>query len=803
MANVKFSPDLFLEVAELNRFKQSLDDNGFRKNILDNTTSFGLIKNSNDLAFSNGRVERDLDTALGQRTIKIRELAGIDSNGNFIHLPETNGIPLPADGNWYWVKVAYAISNLEKGNFSISGNGDLSDTSGDAELTKILRGMPNFPSRISFPNSVNNTQEYDVLEVIDDANATIQHPATNAYGISQFIPEDNLQLRIVGTFTQGIAVPSGSKYPFQYDGATVTLELETILNTPPAYTAGQEFYIARVQATGSTVIIQDKRNEYWETKGSSINLDITRTANPLIGIESVQYNNATTPADRNIVKLAWGMRTANWIIDSTNNIVTFSSGNGGKFKTVNDFTDGDFNGWRLYAPNGKYHRIVNSVKSGGAINCTLDNLEINNFSTDGGTTFITGTILAVPDCDQVEILFTPEPTDNVPAIAESFTFPVNELVGRCDVLVYKDPSCLYNVQYRYKNIKEYTGYAPIPSDLAVGYYTEADFDDNGNLLGSGLVYQTYTSNATAGFINLVMSPKAISRFRFKVDKGDLIGVNEINDFTGLSVVDLIVGTDKNYQHITGALTLSNNLYFSLHRAGAVDGNEFRIHFDCTSINLNGYSIFVVQDFGGGGSTTIKELTQADIYHMLNQENGIVVDCKYNGTDWFGYQNYDLGQPFQTTIWTRPNLFSYFDATTKEGKIRGYFGWKVSDIIKDGRMPVGAGSRTETYSNGNIVTYPFNVGDTGGAAAVQLTPQQNAKHHHAMWGENAFSGNVGSGDFASPNTDLGGTSSYNIQQSTDQTTEPSKGKTGLAIEGGDQQHENMPPYVVVAYLERQY
>ena len=40
MSKFKFSPDLFLEAIELNRFADFLDEQGFRKNILENSISF-------------------------------------------------------------------------------------------------------------------------------------------------------------------------------------------------------------------------------------------------------------------------------------------------------------------------------------------------------------------------------------------------------------------------------------------------------------------------------------------------------------------------------------------------------------------------------------------------------------------------------------------------------------------------------------------------------------------------------------------------------------------------------------------
>jgi hypothetical protein len=276
MAYIKFSPDLLLGVSELQRWKEFSDDAGFRKNILDNSTSFGLIKNNFlDPTFNNGKVERDLDTFVGQKTIKVRKLTGIDNNGNFLYSKEVNGIPVPFNDNWYWVKAKYAISNAEKGKFTISENGDLIDISGEAELLKMFRVKPHFPTRIKFINSTFNTLEYDVLDVIDNQRAILSHPATNAAGQAQFQAEANLQIAIVGTFTKNKTIEAINKQIFNYDYASIELVQETITNTKPAYTPNQEFYLARVKATGSTVIIQDKRNEYWQTNSEEKQVILT------------------------------------------------------------------------------------------------------------------------------------------------------------------------------------------------------------------------------------------------------------------------------------------------------------------------------------------------------------------------------------------------------------------------------------------------------------------------------------------------------------------------------------------------
>lgn len=804
MAYLKFSPDEFLEVNEMDQLRTLLDEKGFRKNVLDNTIKFGLIKNSADINFTNGHVDLDLDAG-GFKTVKVRAVKGIDVNGQFFVKKETPAIAIPSDSNWYWLKVRHEYSNIEDGVFSIAANGDLIDTSGNAKLTKIFRGMPNFPTRIRFVGSTYNQLEYDVLDITDDQNATIQHPAVNGSGASAFEPETGLKIKIVGTFTPGVAVPDSSKNIFNYDSANISLVAEIVLNTSPQISVmvddiyGQKipaygFDLARVKSDGTNVIIQDKRSQYWETKGSNLPLEMERGNNPLIGIEAAKFNNEFTPGDRNIVEVAWGMRSDNWSIDSANNIVTFNSGLGGKFKTVNDFTNGDLNGFRLYTPNGQYHRILTSIKQGSAINFKTDVLEVNNFSNDGGDTLITGTLLVVPDCEEVEIKFTPDPVVgdlNRAYITETFKFPVNTPVAKCDVLVYADDTVLYNVKYRHKSFKEYTDYKTIPSD-PIGFYTEASYLANGILKPTiDIVYFPYVANDTTGFVQLKLSPLSIYRFRVKIDKGDLIGVNQINDLSTTITKNLVVGVDKNYQQIVGNIVLANDVYFDLDKVASIEGNEFRIHFDCTSVDLAGKNIYITQGHGTMSEVILKTITKGDIYAMLNQDGGICFDLKYKVVasvgNWIMYQNYDLGRPFEI-ITIDGIIGDNFDSGTHLGKVKGLFGYAVCDgaYTIDGvtipdlkkRFLIGA----------DPATVNFHEGDTGGAATVTLDLTQIPAHTHLISPPSANDA-TGSGLVTTGNSALGGDSPVTPFAS------------GSA--GGGLAHENNPEYYAVIYAKQTF
>ena len=783
--NVKFSPNLFLEVVELNKLKQSLDSEGFRKNLLQNSERFGLIKNQFvDLGFSNGRVTEDLDSSSGSKTIQVEELHGIDKFGNYLFQEKRRQIPIPDDGNWYWVRVRHQYSSQEKGTFSISANGDLV---GDvnAELTKIFRGQPNFPTRIKFINSTENILEYDVLEVIDDQHAIIQHPALNTSGLSAFVSETGLKFKIVGTFTPGIAIPNSDKFIFEYDSCFLDLVQENSLtnNVRPSYIQDEEFFIARVKIVTGGVVIQDKRIEYWETKGSRRCLDIERNYNPLIGVENIKWNHLYTSADRNIVEIAWGMRSQNWTVESSKNVVTFYGGSlGGKYKSPDDFINGDFDGWRIYSENGRYSKIVSSIKQGSSINLTLDVLDVDNYSSDGGLNFdstIGKYLLVVPDCEEVELRFVPNQPSNQPFMEKLFTFPVNTLLSKSELPLFNLNTCLYNVQYRYKSYKDYSEFRIIPSDEVVGYYAERSFFvETGNLkpVISDRVQKTYTSILDEGFIELEVAPHSLALFKSKVDKGDIIGSTTYTSLTQ-TLYEIIVGESTNYQYITGDIVLpGDDVYFNIKKSNNIEGNEFRFHFEANSINLTNKTIIISYEGLTPGSTIpIKIINQGDVWAMKNQDGGIVFDCVFKGGEWLCYQNYNLGSPGQVKIidGVINNLFD----STGWGKVVGLFGHHLmngQDGVPDlrNRFIVGAGDE-------------YSVGSTGGLKEVLLTANQSGlrAHQHIYASGGGISGSGYGGD----------NHGYDTEHST----------SGAVEADAINSHENRPPYYALIYVKQMF
>ena len=603
MSVLKFAPDLFLEQQELNRFKKFLDDEGFRSNLIDNTQKWGLIDKQS--FYPNNSVKDLFDNALVSEdaglTLKHNEIRALNSDGRLIYRPATNLMAHPGDSNWYWIKIAWTYTNIELGTWSVDLDGNLTGTGG--ELLTILRGEPNFPSRIKFANATSNTAEYDIVDVIDDNNAILNGV------VGTFTNETGLKLRVVGTFTEGVAPPAPNKYPFEYDDCKFSLIFETTPNTPPTLIEGQEFVIARVKSDGVTMVIQDKRTERWTTKANYRLSNVDEVSNPLLGISKIMFDHEYSTKDRNKVFIQWAFQSTNYTVNTNLNTITINAGFGGNFKTVTDFTNGDFNGWRLYAKNGKFLRIINSVLTGGQINCYFDSLEVDYFSNDGGITFTSSQILITPNTEKIEIVFSAQDIPSTPVVEtfpnlqETFEFNINDVEAICPLLVYNTPTSPWAVKYRYKTNDTYTDYIEIPEDVTFGYYTEIAFESDGSIKPIVLA-NTYAQNIaggyiktyTGGLIELILHATAYYPLLSTIITGDALGVERVILIPAATQpYVLTVGSSKVYQYYEGAFSLSQDFFINIENTGAINGNRFFIHFANSPI-LNGFNLRIVTNY---------------------------------------------------------------------------------------------------------------------------------------------------------------------------------------------------------------
>ena len=403
--NVKISDQLFLGSEELNRLKLSIFDQGYKFALQAIASQFGIIRNNPlDPNFNYFKV----GGGNSPNSIALNEGYAFDKNGSVIHqLPNQPNIPVLNANIWQWVKISYAFSTIENGTVSIGGtNGGLMVGVG-TEFTNILRGQPDYPSKIRLVNSVNyNTLEYEVLEVIDDNNVKINGVFDTA--------ETNLQFIVVGTFTPGTYPTASQEQPFQYDNCFVSLVNETIFDTPPALNSGLEFFVARINNTITSIVIQDKRSDYLFKTINTAKLEQISSTNPLIGVTAVKKFTNRSISNYSVefdFKFNIGSETRNLQAD----IISLSSGQGGAYKSTADFVTGDFDGWNYHYTDGTFTPIIKSIKNNNNIDLYVENIEADKI----------GYIVA-PNATEVEIRADfCDPTNATVLFTENWLFPID------------------------------------------------------------------------------------------------------------------------------------------------------------------------------------------------------------------------------------------------------------------------------------------------------------------------------------------------------------------------------------------
>lgn len=742
MSDFKFSSDLFLEKVELNRFKKFLDEKGFRDFLLKNTLEYGLLDKQffsivNNVVTINNQYDNAKITVVSPSIITINEILAINKSGNLIYRKQDN-LEIPTDDSWYWLAVKHVYTNKEAPIYAIDASGNLTCPLGNGNLLEILRGQPNFASRIKFPDTGSNVSEYDIIDVIDNNNATVE---------GNFVPEADQTIVVVGTFSPDAVPSAAEKNPFQYDSCSINIYLESVLNTPPSLIdSDQEFFIARVKSNGVNVIVQDKRNQRWRTKAQHFIDALNKKTNPLIGIESIKWDHVRETREKNLIYLSWGFRSTNYTVNTNLNILTLNGGEGGKYKSIANVQNDDFKGWRLYYKDGSYVNILDCVQTGSQVNLILDVLDINRFSSDGGNTFPTplDEVFICPDAEAIEIFCSAAEDDSqsssesVSVISElmnkKFVFPINTPVAKIKLLAYINDASDYFINYRYKHLKEYTEYFDIGNDTAFGYYTEKAFDSHGTMRQI-VQANTYNQNLTDGYIKtysnaiieLIINPNSYSLEISRIDLNDLLGLTHNTLSNSIPIVQLVVGSDRQHEvyEFTSLLTLTTDIFINLNKLNTDgnncrNGNRFYLQFTAP-VNLNSNLIRIVTDFVNPTDfTLLKQFTQADCDFFSQSPNGMFIIATFDGTDWvlsetnevdiltvqtqwvdmplvnlLGYNtnSLTLTQPISpiitTTFLSGLNSYLRYKQVGKTVHINFAFeiNWNVANIINNFRLPL--------------------------------------------------------------------------------------------------------------------
>jgi len=733
MSKLKTNANLFIGVPEFKKSNEFTQEYAQDFKVKEGY-NFGILRAANDAAMNNFKV--DVSNTAGAISIGSSTLSlstAIDSLGNRIVKEYITALAIPSQNTYYWVSIEHQLINEEVGTVSISANGTLVGVG--TKFTESLRGVPNHSSVIRFSNSLNG-EDYHVVRVIDDENAIISGTG--------FTVEAGIKFSVVGTFTPGITVPTDSKLIFQYDDCLIKFNLETSVNNAPALASGEKgnkFYIARVHFDGTTVTIEDKREDFHWEKGEYKDNHVAITkAGDIVGVESITWEAPNTTQDENLIKIGWGFRSSDFTIDPSTRKITLNAGEGGRYRTSEQFLAGNFTGFRIYRQDGNYDTIVSTAKGAGSqIILTLDVLNPENYPTSEE-------IVITPQSEEIEIWISGDSSStNYSQLDKKQVFAISSGLGIVPIK-HPTPSAEYkvNIKWRLKNNQHYTPWNTFRT-ASIGFYNENSFDESGNLKTNPIdrVLVPYTKSDSTGFIPLTPSPRHFSTVLGTVAIGDLLKVNKQDFDTGVTSRVLKAGISESVQVFTGDnKTLAGTTIIALSRDSANEGNSFNIIFDMDSPIDSAGNILRIEDLpingGVGSGTVLYEFTPADFSYCGLKNRRVSFKAYYDNdtTSWsltkIEGDSVEIGEIKMISGYTAG---VDFDSTTGLGKSNSYLGWALCNgqngtkNLED-KFIKSLGSSTA-------------IGDTSGGATTQILAKNLPPHKHDS-GNIAVTDTAGSG-----------------------------------------------------------
>lgn len=351
MSRIKLSENLFLEVAELQRLVKFLADDGYKLAMKSLSKSFGIVENSGNTYF---KVTNKAGTS---NVVTINPGIAFTTAMDAIVMEKALDMEILNTGVNRWLVLSRVVKNTESGTVTVNTDGSLSGIG--TEFTKVLRGQPNFPTKVKF-ESAQNSGEYEVVSVVSDTSAILS---------GSFVNESGLLYSVIGTFTPGFQPLEANKLIYEYDSYNVRI----VDSADKPSISADEFIIAGISFDDiGGMNITDERiysmfnNPYVQQGGSSE----SASKNPLASLLSVaaiggiKAVNTISVDLELIVEHGYTISKFELVTTSVSNSFNILTGSSNYLGTGN-IPDGMFNGWLLVnRTNMKYAKIdSNSNKS--------------------------------------------------------------------------------------------------------------------------------------------------------------------------------------------------------------------------------------------------------------------------------------------------------------------------------------------------------------------------------------------------------------------------------------------------------
>lgn len=265
MSKLKISENLFLEVAELNRLVRFLKTEGYEQLVKSMVKSYGIVSNAENNYY---KVTSKVGTS---NSIIINPGIAFDSQLRAIKMENSLDMTITNTGMVRWLILQYKSTNFEKGTVAVTADGTIQGTG--TAFTEVLRGQPNFPTKVVF-NSSTNTEEYEVVSVTNDNSAILS---------GSFIPETGLRYSVIGAFTPGFEPTEENKRIYEMDSYDISIvdSADAPVLTP------DQFILASIEFSGNGMIVTDRRSGYM-FNSSTYTTGILPTSDELTSLLRVQ-----------------------------------------------------------------------------------------------------------------------------------------------------------------------------------------------------------------------------------------------------------------------------------------------------------------------------------------------------------------------------------------------------------------------------------------------------------------------------------------------------------------------------------
>ena len=218
---IALSPELALGWAEL-KFLTDGQAQYHKDLIITEMKTYGVVRKLNE--FTSFEVIQGNGAA-----ITVRRGTAIDQYGNIMiqNTNENNLFTLTDGDPPQAVILSYDETYIERYSVNIEADGTVTMNAvvytndqdiGEGGFKSRVRGIAQFPSLISFPESTLNTGEYLVQTVISDGHLVLN------VGDGVLQPEVGAAWAVVGTFTPGVIIDEEDKFPFRRGFGKIELD---------------------------------------------------------------------------------------------------------------------------------------------------------------------------------------------------------------------------------------------------------------------------------------------------------------------------------------------------------------------------------------------------------------------------------------------------------------------------------------------------------------------------------------------------------------------------------------------------